>query len=214
MEVKNKEIYWSKFAKKFEEKQSFVSGEKIIKITKKELSKEKNLGEALEIGCGTGLYTETLKNNAKYVTATDFSKEMVDSAKKLRGNFKNVKYEMADSMNLKFKGKSFDTVVMANLLHIVKDPEKVIKESNRVLKNKGKIIITHFAIDELSFINKIKMSLRFLKYFGKPPQGIKKITKKNVETMLEDEGFEIVQSKILGDEMKSVYFVGIKNKLK
>ena len=210
MKIENKEIYWSKFVKKFEEKQSFVSGEKIIKITKKELAKEKNLGEVLELGCGTGLYTEILKNNAKYVTATDFSKEMVDSAKKLRGNLKNVKYEMADATNLKFKSKSFDTVVMANLLHIVKDPEKVIKESNRVLKNRGKIIITHFAIDELSFINKIKIALRFLKSFGKPPQRVKKITKKIVETILEDNGFKIIQSKTLGDKMKSVYFTGIK----
>ena len=62
MEPKSKETYWSQFASEYEEKQSYVAGKEVISLTMEELLKEQNLAKVLELGCGTGLYTETLQN--------------------------------------------------------------------------------------------------------------------------------------------------------
>jgi hypothetical protein len=51
MEQKIKETYWSRFPSEFEERQSRVVGNEILFLMKKELLKENNLGNALELGC-------------------------------------------------------------------------------------------------------------------------------------------------------------------
>lgn len=212
METKNKETYWSQFASEFEEKQSFVAGKDVISLTLEELSKEQNLGKVLELGCGTGLYTETLQKISEEITATDFSEEMIKAAKQKRGNLNHVTFMQANALDLQFDKESFDTVFMANLIHIIEDPEKAIKESSRVLKSGGQIIITSFAIDQMSFFNKISLAMRYLKAFGKPSEesGKEKTPKKRIENLLVNNGFKISKSKVVGQKEKAVYINCIK----
>ena len=40
---------------------------------------------------------------------------------------------------------------MANLLHVINEPQKVVKQSKRVLKENGKIIIIDFTPEGMSF---------------------------------------------------------------
>lgn len=212
--MENKETYWSRFAKDFEKRQSFVVGGEIINLVKEELQREGELGLVLELGCGTGLYTGAFKDNSEHILATDFSDEMIEASKKLRGGYDNVEFIKADAKNLDFEKESFDTVVMVNIIHVISDPERVINESARVLKSGGKILIASFALDEMSFLNKIKTGNRYLKTFGKPPgeSGKSRITRKKVEAMLEDNGFSLIKSKVLGSKMKSMYIEGKKVK--
>ena len=210
--MNNKETYWSQFTEGYEEKQEHVVGKDLILLTQKEMLKETGLGKTLELGCGTGLYTETLQSIAENVMATDFSEEMIEVAKQKRGNLKNVQFQKADALNLEFKDETFDAVFMANLIHVVGNAEKVIKESKRVLKNCGQLIITSFAIDEMNFINRLKMGIRYLKTFGKPPDEAtkEKTTRKKVEMLLLNNGFEITKSLVIGNNTRSFYLVGIK----
>ena len=60
-ESNNKETYWSQYAGEFEEKQSQVVGREILMLMQEELLKESDLGEVLELGCGTGLFTVALQ---------------------------------------------------------------------------------------------------------------------------------------------------------
>ena len=212
METQNKETYWSRFVNDFEEKQSHVVGQEILLLAHQELLKEVNLGNALELGCGTGLYTETLQKNSKNVVATDFSKEMIVFAQQERGNLENVKFQQADALNLEFDAESFDTVFMANLIHVIGDADKLIKQSKRVLKKGGKLIVNSFAINDMSFLNRITMAFRYIKTFGKPSVEAtkEKTTQKSVETLLTSNGFEISKSLLLGRKYKSFYITGIK----
>ena len=207
METKNKETYWSRFTDEFEEKQSRVVGQEVLLLAHEELLKENNLGNALELGCGTGLYTETLQKVAKHVVATDFSDEMIGLAKQKRGHLENVEFLKADALNLEFNNETFDTVFMANLIHIIGNAERVIQESKRVLKSGGLLIINSFAIEDMSFFNKMKMGIRYLKTFGKPSfEATKeKTTQKSVEHLLASNGFEISKSLILGNKFKAFY---------
>ncbi len=212
MEQKIKETYWSRFTENYEEKQQHVVGKELLLLTKKEMLKEADFGKVLELGCGTGLYTEILLKNSTNVVATDFSDEMIESAKQKRGHLENVEFLKADALNLDFEGESFDSVFMANLIHITGNAEKVIQESRRVLKNGGSLIITSFAIDDMSFFNKMFMGIRYLKTFGKPSdEALKeKTTKKSIENLLVKNGFEISKSDLLGNKSKAFYIQSFK----
>lgn len=212
MEKSNKEIYWSKFSSEYEEKQRYVTGHEVISAAKEELLKEEKLGSVLELGCGTGLYTETLHKVAKNILATDLSDQMIEAAAQKRGNLENITFMKADALNLPFDQDRFDTVFMANFIHIVGDPGKVIKESRRVLRKGGRIIITSFAVDEMNFFNRIFIAIRYFKAFGKPSrESLKeKVTKEKIEALLLDQGFRISLSKVIGNAAKAIFIVGIK----
>lgn len=212
MEQENKETYWSQFITKYEEKQSYVAGKEVISLSMEELLKEQGLGSVLELGCGTGLYTETLQKNAQNIVATDFSDDMIEIANQKRGNLENVTFTKADALNLQFDKENFDTVFMANLIHIIGDADKVIKESSRVLRHGGKLIITSFAVDEMSFFNRISIAARYIKTFGTPSKEAtkEKTSKKSIEFLLTNSGFEISKSMVLGKKTKAIYISCIK----
>jgi len=207
METKNKETYWSRFTEDFEERQSRVVGNEVLLLAHEELLKEADLGNVLELGCGTGLYTDTLLQISKNVVATDFSDEMIALAKQKRGNMKNITFQKADALNLEFEDETFDTVFMANLIHVIGDAERVIQESRRVLKDGGLLIINSFAIDDMNFFNKMAMGIRYLRIFGKPSSEAtkEKTTRKSVEQLLKNNSFEIIKSLILGSKSKAIY---------
>ncbi len=212
MEQKNKETYWSQFTGEFEERQSRVVGNEILFLMKKELLKENNLGRVLELGCGTGLFTDSLQERSTKVVATDFSDEMIAFAQQKRGDLKNVEFRKADALNLEFKDNSFDSVFMANLIHVIGNAEKAIQESKRVLEKGGQLIITSFAINEMNFFSRMFMGIRYIKTFGKPSDEAtrEKTTKKSVENLLVKNGFEISKSLILGDRSKAFYITCVK----
>ena len=207
-----KETYWSRFADDFEERQRSITGKEVISSAQSELLKETNFGNVLELGCGTGLYTETLKDNAVHVVATDFSDEMIAAARKKRGGFQNVEFEKADALNLSYEDNRFDTVFMANLIHVIGDAERVVSESRRVLKTGGSIVITSFAIEEMSFFNRLSMGIRFLRTFGKPSKEATRedTSKEQIEAILARNGFDIATSKVLGDKAKATYIIARK----
>jgi len=82
----NKETYWSRFANDFEDRVNYIVGKNDTELMKSFLSEQKSLGKTLELGCGSGTYSEILICEAEHLTATDFSDEMVAvSNKRLEG---------------------------------------------------------------------------------------------------------------------------------
>jgi ABC-2 type transport system ATP-binding protein len=212
MESKNKETYWSRFVDEYEEKQQAVVGKELILLVKNEILTEKETGNVLELGCGTGLYSEILAKKAAQVLATDFSQEMVEAAIRKRGNLENTKFQQANALEIQFEDSVFDMVFMANLIHVVGNPERVIQESKRVLKKGGRILITSFAINDMSLISRIAIAIRYIRTFGKPsPEAVKeKVTKRSIELLLKKNDFQIAKSLLLGTKNRSFYIVGIK----
>ncbi len=105
----------------------------------------KHIGDAaagkvvLELATGPGLIANHIADKASKVVATDFSPEMINQAKK-NATAGNVVFEIADASDLSYADKSFDVVVIANALHVIPNPEKVLSEINRVLKDGGLLI--------------------------------------------------------------------------
>ena len=93
----------------------------------------------LELATGPGLIANNIADKAAKVVATDFSPEMINQAKK-NSTAGNVVFEIADASDLCYADKSFDVVVIANALHVIPNPEKVLGEIDRVLKDGGLLI--------------------------------------------------------------------------
>jgi ubiquinone/menaquinone biosynthesis C-methylase UbiE len=91
----------------------------------------------LEVACGTGNSLPFIKEEAKPgvpIVACDFSKAFLDKARA-----KNLQVELlqADNQALPFEDQRFDRYIANLSLHIVPDPDLMLREAFRVLKSGG-----------------------------------------------------------------------------
>jgi ubiquinone/menaquinone biosynthesis C-methylase UbiE len=95
----------------------------------------------LEIGCGIGIDLVRFAQGGADATGVDLSKIAIDLAKK---NFEyhqvNGKLLVMNGEALKFSDESFDVVYAHGVLQYTANPNKMIREAHRVLKNGGKFI--------------------------------------------------------------------------
>lgn len=149
-------------------------------------------GKCLEVGAGSGEISKALLSNHE-VVATDISPKMVDVIKK------KLKIETAvcDAEKLPFKNSSFDTVIAAELIYYLDHPESFIKESFRVLKGRGRIIITS-ASKITEFYDKIRTFLRKFgfssMYFEDPNRTF--MSTKEINKLLTNNGFKIKKTQM------------------
>jgi len=206
-----KETYWSRFADDFEERVDSVVGKNDIELIKTVLSEQKALGKTLELGCGNGTYSEILVHEAEHLTATDFSDEMVAFSAKRLESIENITVEKANCFSLAYPDFSFDTVVMANLLHIISEPVKAVAEGKRVLKKNGRLIIISFTTEGMTFFSKLGMTYRYLKTFGKPSPTAQALTVQKTKEMLKSCGFKVDEAKLIGNKSKAIFINAVAN---
>ena len=97
----------------------------------------------LDIGCGTGRNSIKLAKKGANVTGIDFSKNMLEIAKK-KAKMVNLKisFKIGRVTNLPFSNNSFDKVTCNLTLSHVKNLNKALKEMKRVVKKNGIIVIS------------------------------------------------------------------------
>lgn len=112
-----------------------------VKLIKKLVPKESNL-EVLDFGCGKGIFISDLLsvNPSLKVTGVDISKTAISYAKKKLPEIKL--FVIAEGKKLPFKDNSFDFIIALDVLLHVYDTELIFSELYRLLKPKGRLLIT------------------------------------------------------------------------
>lgn len=207
--MNEKETYWSRFADDFEAKNNYVVGIESIKIVLDKVGQLKDLGKTLELACGNGTYSKILSKNAEILICTDFSEEMINVSREQLKGYENIKVEQANCFSLPYPDASFDTIFMANLLHIIPTPQKAVNEAKRVLKSNGKMIVLDFTTEGMTLFEKTEMTNRYLKTYGKPPMQGQKIGIQEMQNILQDGGLNILENRLIGGKTKAVFAVAI-----
>ncbi len=209
--IKEKELYWGKFAQTFNEDQTYIVGMGTQQEIIKKLSKEDDLGELIEFGCGAGYFTKAIVKNVKHVIATDFSDEMLAMSKTQLKKFQKITVEKADCEKTTFPSDTFDTVFMANLIHVLENPLKTLKEAHRILKYDGLLLIVDYTMYGMSGLEKMKAGMRVLRKWGKPPRYFRgNLSPDEFISIVESAGFKLDIVQVIGDKIKAIYLKGKK----
>ena len=97
--------------------------------------------KVLIVGAGTGLDLAFLPNDCEIV-ATDITPAMIELIKK-RSSTSNRRVQaiVMDGQRLEFADNSFDKIILHLILAVIPDPIACIKESERLLKPGGHIVV-------------------------------------------------------------------------
>ena len=97
----------------------------------------------LDCAAGTGEFSLAAAGRASSVLCTDLSLPMLDQARrkaKKRG-LSNISFARRDVTALSDRDGSFDAVIAANVLHLLPEPEKAVRELWRVAAPGGRLIL-------------------------------------------------------------------------
>jgi len=141
----------------------------------KEKIKPKTKIKILDIGCGTGKLAIYLREETGCdVTGIDPGRESIEKARMNTSSVK-VEFEVQPAEEMTFANNTFDFVVSLKALHEMAKPVKALGESNRVLKEGGRI----FIIDWVGGVARTRSHAHAKKYF----------TRESLEEVLSETGF-------------------------
>jgi ubiquinone/menaquinone biosynthesis C-methylase UbiE len=98
----------------------------------------------LDIGCGTGRYCLHLAKKGAKVVGIDSSPKMLEYAQRKVTPDCQFELHLGKIEEIDFPSKHFDIVVSALTLSHISKLEPVIKKTSRILKSKGRLIISDF----------------------------------------------------------------------
>lgn len=136
--------FWDRSARFYTAVQERLNGavyRRAIEIIRPWLGRD---DEVVELACGTGQFTVALSIGVKSWLATDYSQPMVNRATRRLDGLRNVITKVLDATDIGLPDNSVDVVFIANALHIVPYPVKVLGEIHRVLKHDGILIAPTF----------------------------------------------------------------------
>ena len=96
----------------------------------------------LDIAAGTGSSTRPLVDAGADVIALDFSAGMIEIGRKRN---KDIKFVQGDALNLPFEENTFDVTTISFGLRNTSNIDLALKDSLRVTKSGGKIVIAEFS---------------------------------------------------------------------
>ncbi len=110
----------------------------------------------LDIGCGEGRNISSIIKKTENVYGIDNDPKAVRDVQKHFKDHKNIKIFCAEAEKLPFEDSTFDTVTFLIILpNLEYNKETALKESVRVLKDKGHLILSTFS--DTAFEERIKM---------------------------------------------------------
>lgn len=145
----------------------------------------------LEVGGGTGSTALRLADAAGSIMCTDFSKNMVEIAKRkaMEANVGNVKFEVAEVFDA--PGDAYDVVLAMNVLHLVANPAEAVHSLHGKLRTGGVLVSkTHILAGKWM----VRAAVPVMRMLGVAP-ALTYFSKEDLIGMHEKAGFNIVETK-------------------
>ncbi len=154
-------------------------------------------GRVLEVGCGAGGMAKAIKYYRPDldVMGIDISKKAITKAKK---DSSGVKFLKGNAYKIPFKDKSFDAVLMFDLLEHLEDPKRSLNEIRRVLKPGG--IFSAFVPIEGGIFSIPGLIDKFFGFPGKEKYAghIQNFTLSDLLTLLEKTDLKFIKKRYFG----------------
>lgn len=111
----------------------------------------------IEVGCGQGIILKQVRSKSRF--GIDLS---ISNVKKARRLFKNeiLNLIVANVEMIPVDDHSFDRIICSDVIEHVQNPEKLLKEIIRILKQNGKIVIT---VPNDNLVDLCKKAVGFIK---------------------------------------------------
>lgn len=106
--------------------------------------------DALEIGCGAGVFSRLLAQRSERVLALDLSPHMIQIAKERSKLYPNIDFQVADAVVWEFPSKQFDCIASIATLHHLPIEEMLVKLKYALRVNGTLIILDLFQEEGLS----------------------------------------------------------------
>ena len=203
--------YWEDRSETFDEDTSYIVGADLNEDIKRWLQNQFTRTDAvLELGCGTGTFSEAVAPLVNDLIATDMSEPMLHQARAKLGEHSNVRFQKQDAYKTAFDESTFDAVFMVNLLHVVHDPALILQECSRVVKNGGRIVVADVTSQGTPLLAGIGLGLRYLKRWGRPPASNRNLSLDELVRLTEGAGFLVKDKALIGTTVKAACVTGYK----
>lgn len=152
-----------------------------------------------DVGAATGYFLDLAKKRGWYTSGVDISEYAANEATK-RGHHVFAGNNL-DNLNLTNK---FDAVTMWDVLEHLPDPVDYLKQVNRIMN-----------IDSILAVNTVNRKSLWARFWGKrwqmiiPPEHLFFYSPNNLSKLFEQNGFEIVETKVLGKKFSLSYIFNI-----
>jgi ubiquinone/menaquinone biosynthesis C-methylase UbiE len=154
-------------------------------------------GKLLEVGCGTGHWSQFFSDCGFAVTGVDISESMIKIAQSK--NIANTSFQIADAHSLPFKDNSFDVTAAITTLEFAGNAELVLQEMVRCTRKPvGRLIIG--VLNALARLNRNRQKdpeSLYAKARLFSPDQLKKLLSKYGQTQLCTAGFIPRQKRFL-----------------
>ena len=147
------------------------------------LSQFKSGGRMLDIGCGPGFFLAEAKAQGWRVQGVDLSAWAKQNAHERFG----IDVFQGDLAQANFQDKSFDVIVMNDVIEHLEDPKKALREVRRILKNDGVIYISTPDIESV-----LSRALR-AKWWGINKYHLYYFSRKTLEKMFSEAGLKSIR---------------------
>lgn len=123
--------------------------------------------DVIDIGCHKGEMTVYLRKRTKgRIVGVDISEQAIEDARKFWGNL-DIEWLLGEAESIPLPDDSFDVAVLCEILEHVIDPEPVLREAERLVRDGGRVILSvpqdavamgHGEIDEREKITGLRLN--------------------------------------------------------
>ncbi|MCK6449422.1 MAG: metalloregulator ArsR/SmtB family transcription factor [Alphaproteobacteria bacterium] len=146
--------YFRANAARWDEIRSLHVDDRVVEGALLEMLPRQGIADLLDIGTGTGRMLELFAERVEHAVGIDMSREMLAVA---RANLdktgrRNCLVRQGDMYQLPLPDRSFDAVIIHQVLHYADEPAEAIAEAARVLRPGGRLVVVDFAPHELEHL--------------------------------------------------------------